>query len=190
MSVVVFGRGAVSLGTAAVLVGSHAMRPDETSSHSVRGLERCRPTHFSASAITFRSLEESMAETLAIPASPRRGGTGRNGRRAVRSSQKDGALLSRSRERLRAAPALPVSELRRARNRQRISLVSELRCECARSNCRDTVPAVAETHRGIAERFVVTPAHFEDGVVVRAADSFFVVQPHAYAFVKSQSGVQ
>jgi len=190
MSVVVFGRGAVSLGTAAVLVGSHAMRPDETSSHSVRGLERCRPTHFSASAITFRSPEESMAETLAIPASPRRGGTGRNARRAVQSSQKDGALLSQSRERLRAAPALPVSESRRARNREHIGLVSELHCECAQPNCRDMLPAVAGTHRGIAERFVVTPAHFENGVVVRAADRFFVIEPGGYAFVKSQSGVQ
>jgi len=83
-----------------------------------------------------------------------------------------------------------VSESRRARNRERISLVSELRCECARSNCRDTLPAEAETHRGRPERFVVTPAHFEGGVVVRAADRFFVVQPHAYAFLKSQSGVQ
>src|SRR6185312_8057949 len=100
MSVVVFGRGAVSLGTAAVLVGSHAMRPDETSSHSVRGLERCRPARLSASAITFRSLEESMAETLA--------------------------------ERLRAASALPVSEPRRARDRERIGLVSDVSWRNAR----------------------------------------------------------
>jgi hypothetical protein len=106
-------------------------------------------------------------------------------RRVAHSSRKDGAVLSQSRERLRAAPALPVSESRRARNRERIGLVSELRCECARSNCRDTLPAIAETYRGIAERFVVTRAHFEDGVVVRDADRFFVVQPHAYAFVKS-----
>jgi hypothetical protein len=51
MSVVVFRRGAVSIGIEAVLVGSHAMRPDETFSHSVRGLERCRPTHFSVWAM-------------------------------------------------------------------------------------------------------------------------------------------
>ena len=131
-----------------------------------------------------------MAETRAIPTSPRRAGTDRTGRPVAHSSRRDGALLSQSRERLRAAPALPVSESRRARNRERISLVSELRCECARSNCRDTLPAEAETHRGSAERFVVTPAHFEGGVVVRAADRFFVVQPDAYAFLKSQSGVQ
>jgi len=131
-----------------------------------------------------------MAETLAIPTSPRRGGTSRTGRRVAHSSQKDVALLSQSRERLRAAPALPVSESRRARNREHIGLVSELHCECAQPNCRDMLPAVAETHRGIAERFVVTPAHFENGVVVRAADRFFVIQPHAYAFMKSQSGAQ
>jgi hypothetical protein len=39
------------------------------------------------------------------------------------------------------------------------------------------VPAAAETHRGIAQRLVVSPAHFEGGVVVRAADRFFVVDP-------------
>jgi hypothetical protein len=33
------------------------------------------------------------------------------------------------------------------------------------------------------------PAHFEGGVVVRAADRFFVVEHRGYA-VKSQSGVR
>jgi len=131
-----------------------------------------------------------MAETRAIPTSPRRGGTGRTGRPVAHSSQQGGALLSQSRERLRADLALPVSESRRARNRERIALASELRCECAQPNCRDMLPAVAETHRGIAERFVVTPAHFEGGVVVRAADRFFIVEPSGNAFIKSQSGVQ
>jgi len=37
------------------------------------------------------------------------------------------------------------------------------------------VPAVAESHRRRADQFVVAPAHFDDGVVVRAADRFFVV---------------
>ena len=83
---------------------------------------------------------------------------------------------SPSREQLRSGPALTVSESRRAGNRERIGTVSELRCECARPGCTDTVPAVAETQRGLAERFVVTPAHFEVGVVVRAADRFFVVE--------------
>jgi hypothetical protein len=81
-----------------------------------------------------------------------------------------------------------VSESRRAGNREHSGLVSELRCECARSNCTDTVPAVAETHRGIADTFVMKPAHFEGGVVVRAADRFFVVQ-HGSPTVKSRSGV-
>ncbi|HET9776365.1 MAG TPA: hypothetical protein VFP77_07340 [Gemmatimonadaceae bacterium] len=83
-----------------------------------------------------------------------------------------------------------MSESRRAGNRELIGLVSELRCECARPSCMDTVPAAADTQRGIAERFVVTPAHFEGGIVVRAADRFFVVDPGGYAFGKSQSGVQ
>jgi hypothetical protein len=52
------------------------------------------------------------------------------------------------------------------------------------------VPPVAETQRGIAERLVVTPAHFEGGVVVRAADHFFVVEPDRYALGKSQGGVR
>lgn len=38
----------------------------------------------------------------------------------------------------------------------------------------------AELHRGIAERLVVVPAHFEGGVVVRAADRFFVVEHDGY----------
>jgi hypothetical protein len=86
-------------------------------------------------------------------------------------------------------PALAVSESRRADNRERSDLVSELRCECARPNCTDTVPAVAEIHRGTADTFVMKPAHFEGGVVVRAADRFFVVEHRGYA-VKSQSGVR
>lgn len=83
-----------------------------------------------------------------------------------------------------------MSESRRAGNRELIGLVSELRCECGRPNCRATVPAVAEAQRGIAERLVVTPAHFEGGVVVRAADHFFVVKPGGPALVNSQRGVQ
>ena len=35
---------------------------------------------------------------------------------------------------------------------------------------------VAETHRRAADQFLVSPAHFDDGVVVRAADRFFVVE--------------
>lgn len=77
------------------------------------------------------------------------------------------------------------SDVRRALDREQIDLVGEFRCECGRPTCRDTVPAVAETYRGSADRFVVTPAHFGGGVVLRAADRFFVVDlggrplPHA-----------
>jgi hypothetical protein len=78
-----------------------------------------------------------------------------------------------------------LNESRRADNREHRGLVSELRCECARPNCTDTVPAAAETHRGIAERFVMKPAHFEGGVVVRAHDRFFVVEQSGHASAKS-----
>jgi len=93
-----------------------------------------------------------------VGASPTRVGTYRAGRRAE-------ANESRARK---LAP--------RADNRERVGLVAELRCECGRPNCTETVPAVAEAHRGIGGRFVVVPAHFNDGVVVRAADRFFVVE--------------
>jgi hypothetical protein len=131
-----------------------------------------------------------MAATPAIPASPGRERMGRAGPAVALSGRAQRPARSPSRDRLRSGPLLTVSESRRAGNRERIGTVSELRCECARPNCTDTVPAVAETQRGIAERFVVSPAHFEGGVVVRAADSFFVVDPGGHAFVNSQSGVQ
>ena len=79
-----------------------------------------------------------------------------------------------ARERLRLSPRA-LSEARRAWNRDRVGLVSDLRCECTRPSCRGRVPAVAESHRRRADQFVVAPAHFDDGVVVRAADRFFVV---------------
>jgi len=63
----------------------------------------------------------------------------------------------------------------RVGNRTRIGFVSELRCECGRSNCRETVPAVAETYRRTADHRLVMPAHANGEVVVRAADRFFVV---------------
>jgi len=39
------------------------------------------------------------------------------------------------------------------------------------------VPAVAETYRGTAERFIVMPTHLDGGPVARVADRFFVVEP-------------
>jgi PIN domain nuclease of toxin-antitoxin system len=46
------------------------------------------------------------------------------------------------------------------------------------------VPAIAETHRGPADRFIVAPAHLNDGVVARAADRFFVVEPDRHLFAQ------
>lgn len=120
-----------------------------------------------------------MAETSAVQASPRRGGIGRTGRRVAHSGRA-GAARSAIRERPRSGPAPAVSESLRAGNRERSGLVSEFRCECGRSDCSEMVPVAAELHRGIAERLVVAPAHFEGGVVVRAADRFFVVEHDGY----------
>jgi len=86
----------------------------------------------------------------------------RRGRRAYRAA-------------VRSTP-LALREARRTWNRDRIGLVAELRCECTRPSCRDRLPAVAERHRSAADQFLVAPAHLEDGVVVRAADRFFVVE--------------
>jgi len=87
-------------------------------------------------------------------------------------------------QRLRPSAALP------AWNRERIDLVSELRCECGQPTCTDTVPAVAETHRGSADRFLVTPAHFAGGVVVRAADCFFVVDSGGRSLPQAQGSLR
>ena len=38
------------------------------------------------------------------------------------------------------------------------------------------MPIVAETYRRLADQFLVAPAHFDGGAVVRAADRFFVVE--------------
>lgn len=84
------------------------------------------------------------------------------------------ALKATVRERIRSSP-LALSRARRAWNRER-GVGSSLRCECARPSCRAWLPALAETHRRAAGQFVVAPAHFHEGVVVRAADRFFVVE--------------
>jgi hypothetical protein len=80
----------------------------------------------------------------------------------------------RSVTRSTAVPAL--SELRRARNRQNIGLIAELRCECTVPNCRETFPAAADGHRGAAERFIVAPAHLNGDTAVKVADRFFVIE--------------
>ena len=71
---------------------------------------------------------------------------------------------------------LMLSEARRAWNRDRLGLVSELRCECADPRCQVWVPAVADTHRKDPGEFVVAPSHCDGGLVVRAADRYFVVE--------------
>jgi hypothetical protein len=78
----------------------------------------------------------------------------------------------------------------RAWNRERIDLVCELRCECGQPTCTATVPAVAETHRGSAERFLVMPAHLGGGVVVRAADRFFVIDSGGHRLSQAQTGLR
>ena len=83
-----------------------------------------------------------------------------------------------------------LSHALRALNRERIGVGSELRCECGHPTCTETLPSVAETHRGMADRFVVMPAHFRGGVVVRAADRFFVVDSDGRALRQSQSGLR
>jgi len=80
-----------------------------------------------------------------------------------------------------SSSALALSEARRAWNRDRIGLVSDLRCECPSPTCQAWVPAVAESHRGDAGLFIVASTHFNGGLVVRAADRFFVVEPRALA---------
>jgi hypothetical protein len=81
------------------------------------------------------------------------------------------------------------SEALRALNRERIGLVSELRCECGQPTCRDTLPLVAEAYRGIADLYIVMPAHFSGGVVLRAADRFFVVELGGRTLPWSQGGL-
>lgn len=119
-----------------------------------------------------------------VVAPPQRRGTGR-ARTAALTSLPNGRG-----DRVTRTRRLRPSEAVRALNRERIDLVSELRCECGRPTCRDTVPLVAEKHRGTADRFVVRPAHFSGGVVVRAADRFFVVDPRGRALPPSQSGLR
>ena len=113
-----------------------------------------------------------MAEVQEV-AFPRSGGAYRAASSVARPGQPSTGPNLATREWIRSSP-LALSEARRAWNRDRSALASDLRRECARPSCRDRVPAVAETHRMEADQFVVAPAHFDGGVVVRAADRFFV----------------
>jgi len=77
---------------------------------------------------------------------------------------------------IRSAAVPTLSELRRARNRQNIGLIAELRCECTVPSCGETFPAAADGHRGGAERFIVVPAHLNGDTAVKVADRFFVIE--------------
>jgi len=74
--------------------------------------------------------------------------------------------------------AFALRDARRTRNREDGALRGQLRCECARPDCRAGVPARAEAHRRDPRRFIVAPAHFAGETVVAAADQFFVVERH------------
>jgi len=75
--------------------------------------------------------------------------------------------------------AFTLRDTRRQANREGRVSSAELRCECARPDCRATLPAAAEGHRRRPERFIVVPAHLAGEAVVAAADRFFVVEQQA-----------
>jgi len=91
----------------------------------------------------------------------------------------------RERTRLRVRPGLiprgafALRNTRREANREGRAFLDELRCECARPDCRATFPAAAETHRRRSDRFIVVPDHLAGEAVVAAADRFFVVEQQA-----------
>jgi hypothetical protein len=147
----------------------------------VRGVARLWPARSARRRSRFDHREETMAVVPVVAPPQRRG----------RDRARTAAPTLRTRG--RPQPVAPSQRLRpsealRAWNRERIDLVFELRCECGQPTCTDTVPAVAETHRGSANRFLVTPAHLGGGVVVRAADRFFVVDSGGRPLPQMQRG--
>jgi hypothetical protein len=164
-------RGAIRIGTCGVNVGPHATWPGEMSSHSRAGRSSAAG-RISIAGDSFPSPEGTVAEAPVVALPTRRGAYPTVP--GVPPASPGSTLWARQRAWRRQALAL--SEARRASNRDRVGLVPELRCECTRPNCRHMLPTVADAHRGIADRFVVAPVHFEGGVVVRAADRFFVVE--------------
>ena len=109
---------------------------------------------------------------VAVVALPRRGGAVRAAPSVVHAGPPPADPIRTTRQWIGSSP-LALSEARRLWNRERLGLVSDLRCECTRPSCRGRVPAVAESHGRGADHFVVPPAHFDDGAVVRAADRLF-----------------
>lgn len=76
--------------------------------------------------------------------------------------------------------ALPLPSRERAMPSRRVAVgVKELPCECGRPSCQATIPRAAEAHRGRAPRMIVAPEHYIEGVAVRVADRFFVVELHS-----------
>jgi hypothetical protein len=154
-------------------VSRHVAR--RMSSHTCAGWSCGRPRRHPVGdhvSITGGNMVE--ASVVGFPAHGRRH---RSGPRVVPSRRADspdvGAVGAK---RIPSSPALAVGEARRVRNRLRIELVVSLRCECDRPNCTETLPNAAEVHRGTADRFIVVPAHINGGVVVKAADRFFIVE--------------
>ena len=115
---------------------------------------------------------------------PRSRGAYRAAPRVVRPRSRSGDPDLAIRERIHSRP-LGLSEARRAGNRARIGLVSELRCECTRPDCTETLPSVAGMH-GSADQLLVAPAHLDGGVVARAADRFFVIESRGHAIRHSR----
>jgi hypothetical protein len=120
-----------------------------------------------------------------VVASPRRGGAYRAASSVAQPGAPSPDRSLATREWIRSTP-LALSEARRTWNRDRIGLVSDLRCECTRPSCRHRVPAVADTHRSASDHFVVAPVHLDGGVVVRAADRFFVIESSGHAIRHSR----
>jgi hypothetical protein len=116
---------------------------------------------------------------------PRSGGADRSTPSLMRPGLPSADLNLATREWIRSG-RLALSEARRAGNRARIGLVSELRCECTRPNCTETLPGVAGTHRRLADQLVVAPAHLDSGVVARVADRFFVIESRGHAIRHSR----
>jgi hypothetical protein len=115
---------------------------------------------------------------------PRSGGADRSAPSLMRPGSPSADLSLATRDWICSGP-LALSEARGAGNRGRIGLVSELRCECTRPNCTETLPCVAGTHRS-ADQLLVAPAHLDGGVVARAADRFFVIESRGHAIRHSR----
>jgi hypothetical protein len=115
---------------------------------------------------------------------PRSGEADRPAPSLMRPGSASAGLNLATREWICSGP-LALSEAQRTSNRGRIGLASELRCECTRRNCTETLPGVAGTHRS-TDQVVVAPAHLDGGVVARATGRFFVIEPRGHAIRHSR----